>query len=78
MNDGGGRGQQLMMRQEIYFRSYRAHSPKYSGVYPDIQAGPLRSIMRNPAACGISAIPHQTLPSRLVLQRHLADSVRDH
>jgi hypothetical protein len=65
MNDGGGRGQQLMMRQGIYFRSYRAHSLKYSGVYPDIQAGPLPCIMRNPAARGISAIPHRTLPSRL-------------
>jgi hypothetical protein len=54
-----------MARQEIYFRSYRAHSPKYPGVYPDIQAGLLRSIMRNPAARGISAIPHQTQPSRL-------------
>jgi hypothetical protein len=44
MNDGGGRGQQLMMRREIYFRSYRGRSPKYPRVYPDIQAGLLRSI----------------------------------
>jgi hypothetical protein len=29
MNDRGGRGQQLMMRQEIYFRSSREHNPKY-------------------------------------------------
>jgi hypothetical protein len=48
-----------------YFRGYRERSPKYPRVYPDIQAGLLRSITRNPAACGISAIRHQTLPSRL-------------
>ena len=53
------------MRQEIYFRSYREHSPEYPGVYPDILAGLLRSIMRNPSACGILAIRHRTLPSRL-------------
>jgi len=26
MNDGSGRGQQLVMRQKIYFRSYRGRS----------------------------------------------------
>jgi hypothetical protein len=55
----------LMMRQEIYFRSPREHSPKHPGVYPDIQTGLLRSIIRNPSACGILAIRHRTLPSRL-------------
>jgi hypothetical protein len=43
MNDGGGRGQHLMIRREIYFRSYREHSQKYPGVYPDIQGGLLRT-----------------------------------
>jgi hypothetical protein len=65
MNDGSGRGQQLVMRQKIYFRSYRGRSLKCSGVYPDIRAGLLRSITRNPSARGISAILHRALPSRL-------------
>jgi hypothetical protein len=39
MNDGGGRGQQLVMSQEIYFRIHREHSPEYLTVYPDIRAG---------------------------------------
>jgi len=65
MNDGGGRGQQLMMRQEIYFRDHRERSPEFSLFYPDIQAGLLRSIMRNPSAGGILAIRHGMLPYRL-------------
>jgi hypothetical protein len=48
MNDGSGGGRQLAMRQEIYFRGRREHSPEYPGLYPDIQAGLLRPIMRNP------------------------------
>jgi len=27
MNGGGGRGQQLVMRQEIYFLDHREHNP---------------------------------------------------
>src|SRR5947209_13352254 len=65
MNDRGGRGQQLVMRRDIYFRGRGEHSPEYPGVYPDIQTGLLRSITRNPAARGILAIRHRTLPSRL-------------
>ena len=65
MNDGGGRGQQLVMRQEIYFRDHREHSPEYPDVYPDIQAGLLRFIMQNPSVRGILAIRHGMLPSRL-------------
>ena len=66
MNGGGGRGQQLVLRQEIYFRDHSEHSPEYPGVYPDIQAGLLRFIIRwNPSARGILAIRHGTLPSRL-------------
>ena len=65
MNDGGGCGQQLVMRQEIYFRDYREHSLEYADVYPDIRAGLLRSIMRNASARGILAIRHGTLLPRL-------------
>jgi hypothetical protein len=66
MGDGGGRGQQLVLRQEIYFLDQREHSPEYPGVYPDIRAGLLRFIIRwNPSARGILAIRHGTLPSRL-------------
>jgi hypothetical protein len=42
MGDGGGRGQRLVLRQEIYFLDQREHNPEYPGVYPDIQAGLLR------------------------------------
>jgi hypothetical protein len=65
MSDGGGCGQQLVMRQEIYFPGHREHSPEYPGVYLDIQAGLLRFIMRNPSARGILANRHGMLPSRL-------------
>ena len=65
MNDGGGCGQQLVMRQKIYFRDYREHSLEYADVYPDIRAGLLRSIMRNASARGILTIRHGTLLPRL-------------
>jgi hypothetical protein len=65
MSDGGGCGQQLVMRREIYFLDHREHSPEYPGVYPHIQAGLLRFIMRNPSARGILANRHGMLPSRL-------------
>jgi hypothetical protein len=47
MNDSGGRGRQLMMRQVIYFCDRREHIPEYPHVFPDIQAVLLRAI------CGI-------------------------
>jgi hypothetical protein len=47
MHDAGGCGQQLVMRQVIYFRDHREHSPEYTDVYPDIQAHLLRFIMPN-------------------------------
>src|ERR1700732_1587396 len=65
MDAGGGRGKQLVVRHEIYFRGHREHSPEYPGVYPDIPAGLLRSIMRNSAARGILAIRHRAWLSRL-------------
>jgi hypothetical protein len=68
MSDGGGRGQQLVLRREIYFLGQREHNPEYPGVYPDIQAGLLRFIMLNPAARGISADGHATLPGWLDAQ----------
>lgn len=36
----------------------QGHSTEYPGVYPDIHAGLLRSMMRNPSARGILAIRH--------------------
>jgi hypothetical protein len=66
MSDGGGRGQQLVLRQEIYFLGRRGQSPVYPGVYPDIQAGLLRFVMLNSSARGISTDGHATLAARLV------------
>src|SRR6202034_4248725 len=63
MNDGGGCGQQSVIRQEIYFRDDREHSPEYPGVYLHIRAGLLRSIIQNPSARGISVIQYRTPPS---------------
>jgi hypothetical protein len=65
MSDGGGCGQQLVLRQAIYFLGHREHSPEYPGVYPDIQTGLLRFIMLNLPARGILADRHAMLPSRL-------------
>jgi hypothetical protein len=38
MDDDGGRGQQLVLRQEIYFRDHNEHGLEYPGIYPDIRA----------------------------------------
>jgi len=65
MNDDGGRGEQFAKSQEIYFRDHREHRPEYPDVYPNIRAGLLRFIMRNPPTLGILAIRHAALPSRL-------------
>src|ERR1700677_3275031 len=62
MHDDSGRGQQLVMRKEIYFRDHREHSPEYADVYPDIRAGLFHSIMRNPSACGVFGYPARNAP----------------
>jgi hypothetical protein len=54
MSDRSGRGQQLVMRQEIYFLGHGEHCPEYPGVYPDIQAGLLRAMQNRPAPADIS------------------------